>query len=94
MNLRKLLFYLIAAIYRCSFLVPAFFAIYLALYHFRLVGRNLTLCDMIVGFIGSVIVTTAIDYLFKSTYVEIDKAQLLISASIFFDKKDKKIKSK
>lgn len=74
MNLRKLLFYFIAAIYRCSFLVPAFFAIYLALYHFRLVDRNLTLYDMIIGFIGSVIVTAVIDYMLKNTYEEIGNA--------------------
>lgn len=74
MNLRKLFFYFNAAICRCSFLVPAFFAIYLALYHFRFVDRNLTLYDMIVGFIGSVIVTTAIDYMLKNAYEEIGNA--------------------
>jgi uncharacterized membrane protein YeaQ/YmgE (transglycosylase-associated protein family) len=74
MNLNKLLFYFIAAIYRCSFLVPALFGIYIALFHFRLVDRNLTLYDMIIGCIGSIIVTTVIDYMFKNTYEEIGNA--------------------
>lgn len=51
--------------------MPAFFAIYLALYHYRLVDRNLTLYDMIIGFIGSVIETTTIDYMLKNAYEEI-----------------------
>ncbi|GMU19461.1 MAG: hypothetical protein AMXMBFR12_06530 [Candidatus Babeliales bacterium] len=72
MNLNKLLFYFYIAIYRCSFLVPILFAIYFVLYHFKFVNRALMLNDMIIGFTGSVIITTVIDYMFKNKYEEME----------------------